>query len=65
MVRSLLCRAGFHPEASLPEHRAPGCEPWAGLDSSVPVQEERSQLGVMGVSRLGEVRLDLCPSPNA
>lgn len=36
-----------------------------GLDSSVPVQEERSQLGVMGVSRLSEVRLDLCPSPNA
>lgn len=58
-----LCRAGFHLEGSLPEHRVPGCEPWGGLDSSVPGREEGSQRGVMGVSRLSEVRLDLCQVP--
>lgn len=38
----LLCRAGYHLEGSLPEHRASGCEPWAGFDSSVPIREEGS-----------------------
>lgn len=34
--RRLLCRAGYHLEGSLPEHRASGCEPWAGLTHLYP-----------------------------
>lgn len=41
----LLCGVGFRLEGSLPGHRAPGCELWAGLNSSVPEGKKGAQWG--------------------
>lgn len=55
----LLRRAGFHLEG-----HCLSTEPQV-VSQICTVREEGSQMGVMSVGGLNEVRLDLCPSPDA